>query len=101
MNSIKQKIVDYAQELGFLDLKIAGALPLDFEFNYYMKWLTIGYNAGMQWMEKNPEKRRDITKLLPGAKSVIVTAHSYFTGNEYPDENELNREGKISRYAWG
>jgi epoxyqueuosine reductase len=101
MTSLKQKIYDLAKKIGFLDLRIAEAQPLKSEFKYFLKWLDLGYHADMSWMERNPWKRENINHLLPGAKSVIVTAHSYFTGDEYPDENEMKGSGKISRYAWG
>lgn len=93
MENLREK----ANELGFLDIGAAPAEMLEKESENYKSWINSGMNAGMEWMERNIDKRRDIRQILPGAKSVIVAAYSYFTGHGYPDgENS----GKISRYAW-
>jgi epoxyqueuosine reductase len=52
----------------------------------------------MQWLERDVEKRTDITNVLPNAKSVICVAMNYFTHSQYADSPAV---GKISRYAWG
>lgn len=100
--SIKSDLVDFAKTLGFNDLGVAKVDKLSLETEQYKLWLSNGFNATMQWMEKNIEKREDINFILENAKSVIVTAHSYYTGMHYPPENELSgKSGKISKYAWG
>jgi epoxyqueuosine reductase len=52
----------------------------------------------MAWLEREPEKRADPRLLMPGAKSVVVVAHNYFTPHKH---GESDSNGKISRYAWG
>lgn len=47
-------------------------------------------------MENHFEKRIDPTKLVPGAKSVIVLMHNYF-----PKEKQNKEAPKIARYAYG
>lgn len=48
-------------------------------------------------MENHFEKRIDPTKLVPGAKSVVVLMHNYF-----PKEVQKNMDApKIARYAYG
>ena len=49
-------------------------------------------------MVKNFEKRADIKKILPEAKSVISLGLNYYFAGKY--SNEKNK-GKVSRYAWG
>jgi len=101
-NTFKIKLRDYALNFGFLDLKIAKAVELASEFELFQNWLSQGMNADMSWMEKNLEKRRDIRNILENARSVILLSYSYFTGIEYPPEDEIKvMGGKISRYAWG
>jgi epoxyqueuosine reductase len=100
--SLKEELIEYAKSLGFNDLGIAKVDLLSTEIENYKFWLHNGFNANMQWMEKNIDKREDISLILDNAKSVIVTAHSYYTGYNYPPKNELTgKSGKISRYAWG
>jgi epoxyqueuosine reductase len=101
-NNIKNDLVDFAKSLGFNDLGIAKVGLLSDEIEQYKLWLNNGFNATMLWMDKNIEKRENISLVLENAKSVIVTAHSYYTAQNYPKENELSgKSGKISKYAWG
>jgi len=97
--NFKQNIIKYAKELGFIDLKFTPVQVLSKEIKLYKQWIDSGFNADMKWMERNIDKRENIKLILSEAKTVIVAAHSYFTGINYPDE--LNGFGKISRYAWG
>ena len=48
-------------------------------------------------MENHFEKRIDPTKLVPGAKSVIVLMHNYFPKNKQADPTAP----KLARYAFG
>ncbi len=98
----KEKLRTYASELGFLDLRVARAVELEMEYEFFENWLSQGMHADMTWLERNKGKRRDIRKILGNARSVIVLNHSYFTGKEYPPDSKLTGVGgKISRYAWG
>ena len=52
----------------------------------------------MQWLERDIEKRIDVTKVLPNAKSVICVTLNYYSPSRHSENPNL---GKISRYAWG
>lgn len=97
-NEIKNALLQTALSEGFLDLKITTTEPLKNESLNYRHWLSLGYNADMQWMEKNIDKRENPELILENAKSIIVTATSYFTNQTYPTAPDT---GKIARYAWG
>lgn len=90
--SIKQA----ALELGFADVGIAIAEPLDTRF--YSEWLARGYAGTMHYLERNIDKRGDIQLILPGARSVIAVAENYYTPFQH---SSTPAAGKISRYAWG
>lgn len=62
------------------------------------EWLRCGYHGTMGWMEKNPDRRADPRRVLPGCRSVISVGLNYFTGHQ-ADERPGN--GRIARYAWG
>lgn len=95
---MKQKVKDKAKELGFSECGFASYRLMDSELEHYKSWLSSGYNADMDWMERNLEARLDIKKLLPSAKTIIVLAHSYNTQiNPIADYSKA----KIARYAWG
>lgn len=94
-----KRIRDKALNIGF---DLVGISPVgDFpEGQYYKQWLTKGYHAGMQYMERNSEKRVDVRNIVPGARSVISCALNYNSKMPYSTEiNDLSR-GWISRYAW-
>lgn len=101
MPSLLEQIKAKSRELGFIDLGIARATVLHEELRRYEQWLSEGCNATMAWMEKNLDKRRDVSLIVPNAKSVIVTAFNYNTNYMHPAGEALTaNEGKISRYAW-
>jgi epoxyqueuosine reductase len=62
------------------------------------EWLSRGMHGTMEWMARNAERRADPARLLPGARSVLIVAMSYWTDDE--PAHDGNR-GCISRYAWG
>ncbi len=96
---ITNEIVEVkAKELGFDLVGFAKAEVLDEEASRLEDWLCRGYQAGMQYMERNTDKRRYIHKVLPEAKSIISLALNYYTPLQH---SGTRAAGKISRYAWG
>ena len=65
------------------------------------EWLARGYAGDMWWIAKRIDDREDLTRTLPGAKSVLVAAFPYDTGE--PDSRAPRPPGRgwVSRYAWG
>ena len=61
----------------------------------YMTWLKTGRHGEMGWLNREPDRRTNPTRVLTGAKTVVVLAANYFQG----DHGRAN--GKIARYAWG
>jgi epoxyqueuosine reductase len=98
MRSLTEKIRKIAFELGFAKIGIVPAAPLEREGEQLRDWLALGFHGEMRWMEREPEKRADPRRLLPSARSVIVTALNYYTPHDHEDSPE---KGKVSRYAWG
>lgn len=92
------QIINIAKELGFDLVGFSKADELKHESRNLKEWLNRGYQAGMKYMERNFEKRKDVKEILPNAKSVISLGINYYT-----DEKHDNKEntGKVSRYAWG
>src|SRR4030095_2308101 len=94
--NIKNLIIQKAKELGFEKVGFARYEVLEKEFEQLKLWINKGYDADMVWIERGIEKRRDVSNILPGAKSVISLAYNYYTPIEH-DETKP----KVSRYAWG
>jgi epoxyqueuosine reductase len=97
--SPKQLVVALAEELGFDDCRIAIAQEAT-HAAVFDQWIADGTYGDMDWMAKSPERRRDPSVVLPGAKSVIVLAMNYFQNDPVPAGAGGSR-GKIARYAWG
>lgn len=95
--SLTKLIKSKAIELGFSKVGIAKSEELTEEGAQLREWLGHGYQASMEWMASDVEKRIDPTKILPKAKSVICLAINYFAIGQQSSDSSI---GKISRYAW-
>lgn len=98
MKSLTEQIKDKAIAVGFDKVGVARAETLTDEGARLDAWLATGYHAEMQWLEREPEKRKSPAMIFAGAKSVVVVALNYFTPHEHEDSSA---KGKVSRYAWG
>ncbi|NOY05223.1 MAG: DUF1730 domain-containing protein, partial [Chlorobi bacterium] len=86
------------REHGFTHVGITAAEPLRKERACLLEWLDRGFHAGMNWLARDPEKRSDVRRLLPGVRSVICVGMNYYTPRKHGESGEIAR---ISRYAWG
>ena len=84
-----------ALELGFDAVGIARAGSAD-DDEHFLSWLRSGYAADMDYMATTADRRRDPRLLVPGARSVIVVAQSYFAPSAAPTPPL-----KVSRYCQG
>jgi len=98
-------VIRKAKTIGFDLVGFAKAEILFEESDKLAEWLKKEMNAGMEYMGKNFEKRKDVTKILPGAKSVISLGLNYYTSDSYFKNDSNGKDsppvGKVSRYAWG
>ncbi|HEX8077261.1 MAG TPA: QueG-associated DUF1730 domain-containing protein, partial [Chthoniobacterales bacterium] len=101
-STAKDRLVAYAEELGFDSCRIARANPSQ-HAEEFRGWLGEGAAGEMEWMARGAEKRCDPAKVLPGVQSIIVVALNYWQGPER-DSRPVTGEavnGRIARYAWG
>ena len=98
MASFTEQIKQNAVEIGFNKVGIVRAEPLTSEGERLDEWLTKDFHAEMQWLSREPEKRKSPAMIFPAAKSVLVVALNYYTTHEHEDSDD---KGKVSRYAWG
>jgi epoxyqueuosine reductase len=98
--SLTRSIKGKALEIGF---DLVGISPVDSfpENQFYKEWLARGFAGEMRYMERDPEKRENIGKILPDAKSVISCGMNYNTDYPYSVDETYRNRGWISRYAWG
>lgn len=94
---MKAAIRQRARELGFDDCRLTSAAPPASAGRLH-DWLAQQYHGGMEWLQRNAEKRADPQKVLPGAKSVICLALSYDSEN-WKSEIGNQKFGVVARYA--
>lgn len=86
----------HARALGFDLCGIAPATGMA-ELGRIHDWVARGQHGEMRYLERSADVRADVTRFLPGARSVIVTATNYFTG---PDPVPPPA-ASVARYARG
>jgi epoxyqueuosine reductase len=91
-------VIQKAKTVGFELVGFAKADELKSESKNLKEWLDKNYQAGMDYMSKNFEKRKDVKQILPQAKSVISLGLNYYTPDSHTTDDTT---GKVSRYAWG
>lgn len=89
-------IKDQARLLGFDLCGIAPATGMP-ELERIHDWIARGQHGEMRYLARSADVRADVTKFLPGARSVIVTATNYYTG---PDPTPPPA-ATVARYARG
>ncbi len=86
-----------ALDLGFAFCGVARAEFMEPEARQLEDWLNLGLHAGMGYMANHFDLRVDPTKLVPGAKTVVVLGYNYF-----PEDDSPSRQNpKVARYAYG
>ncbi len=98
-------VIEKAKQIGFDLVGFAKAEELTQEASNLGKWLEKKYHGEMDYIQRNLEKRKDVTKILRGAKSVISLGMNYYTDEQYTNQRDKGKTclpaGKVSRYAWG
>lgn len=89
-----------AKELGFDLCGIApvGAFP---ELAFLREWIDRGYAGTMSYLPRSAERRSDVRRVMPSARSVIMTGTVYNTSHPYSTERNDNSRGEVARYACG
>ena len=101
LQNLLSLIEQWSQEYGFSAFGVSD-LNLEAEKATFDRWLENQYNASMDWLEKNNDKRFKPEKLVPGVRRSISFRMNYLPDGHSPIEN-LKRPEKayISRYALG
>jgi len=87
-----------AAALGFDRCGVAPAAPLE-RADYVRRWLAAGRAGTMDYLHRYLDERLDPSKLLEGARCVIMVAYSY--KQEAPGRPTGRPRGRVSMYAWG
>jgi len=100
MTTLTQRIKQKAYDLGF---DLIGIAPAEraFHAEAYRRWLAQNYQAQMNWLGRDPQRREDPRQVLSGAQSVVVVGLSYFVLDPPASVWNDPSRGRIARYAWG
>ena len=95
-------ILATARELGFDRCGCAPAGRIE-RAHYYRRWLEAGRAGEMRYLHDHAAKRVQASRLLGGAKTVIVCALNYHQPlPPRPDTSSpARRTGRVAMYAWG
>ncbi len=91
-----------AQSLGFNLCGITPARPAP-HLDAYLRWVAHGMHGNMAYMarEDRVARRRDLTRIVPGAQSLILVALDYHQAQLPPEIVADPTRGRIAQYAWG
>jgi len=89
-----------ATEIGF---DLCGVAPVGDhpELTFFREWLDRGYAGDMAYLSRSADRRADVRRVIPSARTVIVTATVYNTDRPYTTECRDPDRAHIARYAWG
>jgi len=97
--SLSLRIKEEAQRLGFTLVGISPVKMAPHE-GFFAQWLRKGLGGEMGYLKRTEELRRDPTKLVPWAVSVVSVGLNYYAPLPRPTAQD-GAKGWISRYAWG
>ncbi|MGE5348789.1 MAG: tRNA epoxyqueuosine(34) reductase QueG [Actinomycetota bacterium] len=89
------KIRESLRMEGFDIYGIAQASAHHEDSSHISEWIAAGKNGSMGFIERNLDKRGDITTLVEGARSVIVAGIRYYSNDSAAGEENYF----VSRYA--
>ncbi len=87
-----------AQGFDLCGVAGAGTWP---ELAFYRDWLDRGYAGEMAYLARTADRRADVRRVLPSARSVVVVASIYNTDRPASIERADRGVARIARYAWG
>lgn len=95
----RAEITAHARLLGFDLVGFTGAKVSEKHAAAFKEWLEMKHEGGMAYLRDTEkiEKRSDMTKILPGAKSLVCVAMNYYR----PQPSLKRGYGRVARYAYG
>lgn len=93
MHHLAEALRQEARVLGFDACAIAEAGSAS-HTDYFRQWLAEGKHGDMAWLARDPQRRTDLQRVLPGARSIILTAMNYW-------QPAAPIRGRVARYALG
>ena len=101
MNFSAQHLKQQASKLGFNLVGVARAQPSP-TLNAYFRWIEQGMQGEMGYMARpdRQARRRDLSVILPGARSLVIVGLDYRTFAIPDAVLQDPARGRIASYAW-
>jgi epoxyqueuosine reductase len=98
LSHVKQQ----AAALGFTFCGVTPAQPSP-TLDAYLRWIDAGMHGSMGYMARPDRvaRRRDLTVILPGARSLVMVGLDYRTAAVGASVLHDRSRGRIAAYAWG
>jgi epoxyqueuosine reductase len=100
MSDITAALKAQALDIGFDLCGIAPGERLP-ELAFLQTWIARRYYGTMTWIPRTARVRGNVQEVVPGARSVIMTATVYNTDRPYARGEARPGHALVSRYAWG
>ena len=98
----KETLQDLARELGFDRVGVTSAEPFEQAEAVALERVRTGLMDGLPWYHEARVRRgASPSDILPGARSVISVAMSYYADDERPPARNPAMRGRVARYARG
>jgi epoxyqueuosine reductase len=94
--SLTTDLKQRAAELGFVACGITHPGPTA-HGDYLDRWLARGYAGTMRYLHRQARRRKDPSRIVPEARSVVVVLDNYYT----PDQESDLTAPRIAKYARG
>jgi epoxyqueuosine reductase len=101
-NNLVGALGEQARSLGFRLFGVAPARPSP-HLDAYLRWIEAGMHGEMTYLAREDRlaRRRDLTRILPDARSVVTVGLNYPPATAAPTPVNDPTHGRISNYAWG
>ena len=101
-SAAKEAVQDLARELGFDRVGVTSAEPFEEAEAVALERVRAGLMDGLPWYHEARVRRgASPSDILPGARSVISVAMSYYADDEPPPAHDPAPRGNVARYARG
>ena len=98
----KEAVQDLAREIGFDRVGVTSAEPFEQAEAVALERVRAGLMDGLPWYHEARVRRgTSPSDILPGARSVISVAMSYYADDEPPPAHDPAPRGNVARYARG
>lgn len=92
------ELVALGHDHGIEHMGVAPAAVLTRARSAIADRVAAGYDGGMGFTYRNPERSTDPARAVAGARSIIVAARSYLTDEDPP--RPVGPQARVARYAW-